>query len=652
MITKYRSDIDGLRAVAVLSVILFHFFPTKFPGGFIGVDVFFVISGYLISQIIIQELSLKQFSFINFYIKRINRIFPSLIIVLLTSLLAGYFLLFKYELQELLKNIFTSSFFLSNYFYIAETGYFSKSSELNPIMHTWSLCIEEQFYLIWPLLLFLFSKNSKITFRFLILITTISFIFNLFFVYIDQISTFYSLDTRLWELSMGGILAFYKLQTSNFKLQTFSKFSSLIGFLTIILSILFISQQAIFPGFLALFPCVGTLMIISSDKKSLINKYILSNKYLVNIGLISYPLYLWHWPIISYFKIINSGQVTEYEKITSIIFCFVLAICTYIFIEKPIKKIKRNGRLSLLLVILLFTTASLSYLLSKNLPQRLNLRIAHYELNKPKFHKIETNDNSCPKNLSVEHCLVKFPSKDPTIAIIGDSHANMLYYGFSNSFAKIGENLIFLGKNRCLPFLDYKGGQVGEKETCQKNITEALNYSVNSKTIKKIILASRGPLYIYGKGLNEPDLNVEISLINKPEIKDFAKVYELAFSQTLNFLVNSKKQIIFISDNPELGFNPLTCFKRPFSTNPAKSPCAIERKEYEQRTKLVLELNNKIMLQYPSVLLFDQANHLCDSEFCYAVLNDVLLYRDDDHLSYEGANFIGSKFIDFLKSTN
>ncbi len=357
---KYRSDIDGLRAVAVLAVVIFHAFPNLIQGGFTGVDVFFVISGFLISTIIFENLDKRTFSFTEFYSRRIRRIFPALILVLVASFAFGLFVLSADAFNQLGKHIAGGASFISNLVLWNEAGYFDNSAETKPLLHLWSLGVEEQFYIIWPLLLW-FSWKCK--FNLLIvtfIVASISFLLNINEIKQDPIATFYLPQTRFWELLCGSLLAWVSIYKkgifTNIKNRIDNFFSSLIskdkpesdgkivantlsiiGTLLLVYGFWQINKELSFPGKWALIPVLGTMLIIAGGTKAWINRTILSNKVVVWFGLISFPLYLWHWPILSFGRIYHNEIPTIQFRLIAILISVLFAWLTVKIIEKPFR---------------------------------------------------------------------------------------------------------------------------------------------------------------------------------------------------------------------------------------------------------------------------------------------------------------------------
>jgi len=349
---KYRSDIDGLRAVAVLAVVIFHGFPNFIGSGFIGVDIFFVISGFLISSIVLENLQNGTFSFVDFYSRRIKRIFPSLALVLITCLLFGWFALLADELNQLGKHTAAGAGFISNLVLWREAGYFDNSAETKPLLHLWSLGIEEQFYIAWPLLLWL-TWRSKLSLIFIIVVgAMISFALSVNGVKADPIASFYSPQTRFWELMVGSLLAWLSAHSINLNfcnrknlssviwlgiIKKASNLSSIIGLLLLVFGFWKIEKTFSFPGQWALIPVFGAALIILGGPSAWVNRTILSNKLLVWVGLVSFPLYLWHWPILSFGRIIYNETPSLEFRLIAVFVSFLLAWLTLKIVEKPFR---------------------------------------------------------------------------------------------------------------------------------------------------------------------------------------------------------------------------------------------------------------------------------------------------------------------------
>ncbi|MET3391961.1 peptidoglycan/LPS O-acetylase OafA/YrhL [Variovorax sp. 1140] len=341
---KYRPDIDGLRAIAVGSVLAYHAFPSLLPGGFIGVDIFFVISGFLITTILLQSLAAGDFSYRDFYARRIRRIFPALVLVLLATLAFGWYVLLPVEFSQLGKQTTGGAAFFANLVFLGEAGYFDATAETKPLLHLWSLGIEEQFYIFWPLLLGLAWRKRWPILRVTLAVATVSFLVNVLTVQPHRAAAFYSPLSRAWELMAGGLLAVMQLQAAAAAGQgqaggrVWKKhLQSIVGIALIVLGLFMTRSTKAFPGWWALLPVLGAASCIAAGPGGVLNKYLLSNRVMVWIGLISYPLYLWHWPLLSYARIVTGGEPPLQLRVVLVVASIVLAWATYRFLERFVK---------------------------------------------------------------------------------------------------------------------------------------------------------------------------------------------------------------------------------------------------------------------------------------------------------------------------
>jgi len=333
----YRPEIDGLRAIAVLSVIFFHSGFNFFSGGYIGVDIFFVISGYLITKIIVEELSRDNFSLKNFYIRRSRRILPALFFTVFLTMIMGLWIMDPADLLDLAKTILSVISFSSNIFLYFQDGYFDAAIEDNPLFHTWSLAVEEQYYLVIPLLLgFLWRFKTSLVFYAILVLTILSLLFAELIVRSDQMFAFFQLPTRFWELGVGSIISFMEFRGVAVKKQL-KNFLSLLGLSLIFYSIIFFNKHSPVPGFLTLIPIIGTGLVIFSSKNTLTSK-ILSLKLFVGIGLISYSAYLIHQPIFAFVRIYRFGDMHPGIYYQAIIITLLLAFLCWKLIENPFRK--------------------------------------------------------------------------------------------------------------------------------------------------------------------------------------------------------------------------------------------------------------------------------------------------------------------------
>ena len=441
--STYRPDIDGLRAIAVLAVVLFHGFPQTFRGGFIGVDVFFVLSGYLISRIIFEQLNQGTFDFFDFYARRIKRIFPALLIVLAAAYVAGWFTLLADEYGQLGQHIAAGAAFISNFVLWGESGYFDNSAHTKPLLHLWSLGIEEQFYIVWPLLLWLASKLRFPLFALTCILAALSFYLNVTGIKSDAVATFYSPQTRIWELLIGSGLAWCALYKKDrladvaifidkccrrqktvvdpLRVRTrMANVLSCVGFILLIYSLIRFNRDLQFPGKWALIPVLGTAFILAAGPLAWLNTKILSNKVLVWFGLISYPLYLWHWPLLSFAWIVDASPPSLLARLGLIALSVALAWLTYRLIERPIRFGKHGSlKVSLLIVVMLtLGGVGLGTYYERGFPFRKNVKQAD-ALYTSEARTIEAKLVSGYRNY-----LGGEPSQSskPVVLIVGDSY--------------------------------------------------------------------------------------------------------------------------------------------------------------------------------------------------------------------------------------
>ena len=652
---KYRTDIDGLRAIAILSVVGFHAFPNWITGGFVGVDIFFVISGFLISSIIISSLQKGTFSFKEFYARRVKRIFPALILVMTVCYAFGWFALLPGEYGQLGKHIAAGAGFVSNLIFWQEAGYFDNAAQTKPLLHLWSLGIEEQFYIIWPLLLYSAWKRR---FNFLVLafvIVALSFTASVILRWSDPDQDFYSPLTRFWELLMGSILAhlalketglWYKVteMTTSCKTYVAAKLGidslcnaqSILGALLLGIAVILVTNKMAFPGWLALLPTAGTYLIISAGPHAWLNRKVLSHRVMVWFGLISYPLYLWHWPLLSFARIMEGTKPSINIRLPAIVLALVLAWLTYRLVENPLRFGKQNRAKIIGLVLLMIIMAcvgDLTYVdngLRFRMPQN-TLEISD-ELNLSPFAKW-----SACSNESDNSCHILDPSRKPDIAVIGDSHAGVLASGFAKLGGDHQENIVIRSTiNGCSPFFE-----ISDDCGFAKIINRALEDAISSTSIKKIILSGYAQVHINGLIADRNDnINGNLSF---EDAKTNVVKFESSMRSTLQRLMSSGKEVFYIVDVPELDFRPSECFFfRPvvLPGYKAKTPCAIDRQAFNERNAGYHRIIAKERAEFPTVRFINAYSYLCDSKLCYGAIDGKLLYTDFHHLSPEGSRYL------------
>lgn len=491
-LSNYRADIDGLRAIAVLSAVGFHAFPSWVKGGFTGVDIFFVISGFLISTIIFSNLERNSFSFFEFYSRRIKRIFPALLLVLAASFTIGWFVLLAPDFKQLGKHIAAGAGFVSNIVLWQESGYFDNTATTKPLLHLWSLGIEEQFYIIWPLLLWLGWKKRLNLLYLTLVIAIISFTLNIKGIYSDAIATFYSPQTRFWELLMGSTLAYTTLYKPNLFAKVQKKIDSrlvhifpkktpeqssnklrniqsILGIILLLLGIFVVTKESNFPGWIAILPTLGTVLIISAGTQAWLNRTVLSNRVFVWFGLISYPLYLWHWSLLSFTHILGINASRE-VRIAAVLISMVLAWLTYSLLEKPMRFGKHNKEKTITLAVLMAIIGCIGYNcykqdgFGKRFPPIIQ-EITEYSYDYEKEYRYGTcflRPEQSYKALNT--CKTTIDESKRTILLWGDSHAAHLYPGYKAVF---GEkfNIVQRTASLCPPI---RGMSIKDRPYCRE----------------------------------------------------------------------------------------------------------------------------------------------------------------------------------------
>lgn len=454
---NYRSEIDGLRALAVLPVILFHAGFTVFSGGFVGVDVFFVISGYLITSIILSEKEAGTFSIINFYERRARRIMPALFFVLLICIFFAWAWLLPSEMKDFSKSIRDVSIFMSNIFFYRQSGYFDTAAELKPLLHTWSLAVEEQYYLFFPLLIISLWKNGrKYTPYVLFAIMAMSLMYAQYKVGVNTNAAYFLLPSRLWELMIGSLLA-YVVVNKHLNLRG-NQYASIIGLTLILFAVFFFNRSTPFPSIYALLPTVGTALIIAYASPATYVGKLLSNKFFVNIGLISFSAYLWHQPIFAFARHRSLTEPSNWLLAMLTILAFVFAYFSWRFVEVPFRNKQYFNRKQIFYFTGLFSVFFLAFGLTGKATNGFEGRLPNEQLKLLSFEKYEFSSvyrlNVCfldAKQNSAEFSKIcDGNTKAKSTLIWGDSHAAALYFGLQLEM----DNVMQYTASGCPPIKD------------------------------------------------------------------------------------------------------------------------------------------------------------------------------------------------------
>lgn len=492
---KYRSDIAGLRAVAVLPILLFHAGVNALPGGFIGVDVFFVISGFLITSIICHEMDAGVFSQIEFYRRRVARIVPALSLVLISTLIAGYFLLLPFEMRDLGKSVASAALFVSNFFFMFKADYFGGAAESKPLLHTWSLAVEEQFYIFYPIGIYIIKRWAAKMLKPALCIGVLSSLALAFLLnYIKPDAAFYLIPSRAWELGAGGLIAlnFFPAIRSRFAKQVIA----VGGLAAIILGCFLVTSELPFPAPWALVPVIGTVLLIAYGQGA-ITSHLLSAPPMTFIGDISYSTYLWHWPVITFYRLLTGNELDLPETVALVSVSIALAWLTYLLVERPSLKKFRNGTplpVALGGLGVLVSVAVLALLASINsdrfgrYPAEIG-RIASYasytETQEYKYQYFDRDQClEASRNNGASTCL-RYSADKRNVLIFGDSHATQYWRAFSEKYAD--DNVMKASTSGCRPTVHTYG-----LEKCTEMVNFVLAQLLRDPApVQSVVLAGR-----------------------------------------------------------------------------------------------------------------------------------------------------------------
>ena len=633
--SPYRPDIDGLRAVAILSVLVFHAFPGYLPGGFVGVDVFFVISGFLISGIILKDLGRGRFSFADFYARRVARIFPALILVLTACLAFGWFVLLPDEYVQLGKHTVAGAAFMSNLLLWHQSGYFDVSAQSKPLLHLWSLGIEEQFYILWPLTLVLLWKRTRRVLPAIILLALASFSLNALLVSRVPSLTFYFPFTRVWELLIGGALAQFTLQRGTLWSTAVTNVVAGVGSLLIVLSLILINESRAFPGWWALLPTIGTALLIAAGPQSWINRKLLSAPVCVFIGLISYPLYLWHWPILVYLKLIADSDFSlsparlNFLKAVALALSGLLAWATWRFWELPIRdpnRMPRRLRVRRLASGMCAMTAVAALSVTNVITARLDnpsvMRIvqAFGDWDYP------SSDNFMKADF-VSHDI---RSKSGRVTLfVSDSHMEQ-YWPRVKAAIQNNPNLataVFATSSGCLPFPEVNRAKPGF--ACPK-FYKYWTAQADQNDVSTVVIGAAWELYFIGEYRGDPIPRDHLTVAGRPAKKADIDEAWAGFESEIGSLIRSGKRVIILSSSPEAAsFNPRAMFSR---FNGFNRPSPVKKADFN---RFIAPIEDRLIqvANRTGATLIRPADYFCEAETCPATdANGDPLYQDDQHL--------------------
>lgn len=659
-IQGYRPDIDGLRAFAVLAVVTFHAFPATVRGGFLGVDVFFAISGYLICGILLRELEAGSFSFLQFYSRRVRRIFPALLLVLAALLPLGWHMLLPDEYAALGKHILGGATFSSNLLLWSEAGYFDAAAKAKPLLHLWSLGIEEQFYIFFPLLLWACAKRHFRLITIILFLTLLSFLDNIYLHTIDRTADFYSPLARVWELLAGaGLCAALRQESTQRVLlradklcasllysparpndgRSLSLALAVTGFCLLGVGLLLARQTTPWPGYEAVLPILGALCLMAAGPHNAVSATVLCNRVSVFVGRISYPLYLWHWPLLSLAFIQRGGLTadTRLLRVGLVLLSFALAVATYLLVEKPIRfgqSARRAKVWGLVAGMALMAGAGGTIYGLAGLPERAKFReiaAALQQLERPPRQDAAGLAYTGIRTEQLLYCRYTDARARETVAIVGDSHASSAYVGVARLGTRESFNSVLLGW--WIP-----GGAIWRPDDFRKYSGVIFNILQRKKEIRKVFLVTRGMIYI-----TSVDNAGDRAGVPRQEPPVGEDNYKKSLQEFIDMLRAVGKEVFVVAENPELLADPRDYINRNTTVAQLKNNFLhVPKSDVLSRQQAYLDIlaNIKDATVIPTIDAF------CPTEQCTVFSADGLpLYYDDDHLSVAGSIFQAEQIL-------
>lgn len=631
--TRFRTDINGLRAIAVVSVVFFHFGVTGFSGGFVGVDIFFVISGFLMTGIVARGIDKDNFSFIDFYLARARRIIPALFFIAVVLLIIGWFYLSPNDYSKLSKEVDRAVLFLSNNYFFKKSGYFDPNSHERLLLHTWSLSVEWQFYILYPVLLVFLSKlGLKAIPKIIALFFVTSFSYSVFKSYEDPSYAFYMLPSRAWEMFLGG-LVYYVNKQGGYSLNRYACYY--LGVISIIVSIFFYNPETIWPGFAALLPTIGTALIIYAGKES----FLTGNFVFKKLGEWSYSIYLWHWPLVV------ALLLFDFDKSASVVIglislSVVLGALSYFYIENPSRRfLTSNSRVFVFLLILVPIIALLigakfirEY---QGVPDRLPENVfAVFDQANNKYYELE----KCHNNKDKTEC--SYGDGDLGAIVIGDSHAMSIMWGVVGALN--GYRVLDWTKSGC-PTISNIQTKSKEPSGCSTFLSSKFNTLSDFPGVP-VFLTNRFSSYLVGfneylSGSEPPNLYFDESYDGFSDAY-INEVYN-GYIDTLCSLTETNP-VYILKSTPELKLNVPEVMGRSLLAGKEKR-ISVSLVEYQERNEIALRLLDEVASKC-NIKLLDPIPYLCDGERCYGDVDGMPIFFDDDHLNMRGSELLRPLF--------
>ena len=643
---KYRPDIDGLRCLAIVPVVLYHAGAPYFPGGFVGVDIFFVISGFLITSIIRHEIRNNSFTIVGFYERRCRRILPALVTVIAVCFVAGYFTMLPGQYADFAGSAMAAFLFVSNGFFWRQTGYFAPVAEWMPLLNTWSLAVEEQYYVVFPLFMLMVRRWRVV--RQLVVIGIVfagSFLLSAYGAHHHPSAAFYLTPFRAWELLLGVLVAYWP--SPNLRSRWLRELGSFAGLLMLVVPVAVYDAQTPFPGIAAAVPCLGTgmLLILGQMGPSFI-KSVLGNRVLVFIGLISYSLYLWHWPVFVFLRLrFVQTQLSPDLSTLGTLFSFVLAGVCWRLVETPFRRkdtfdrsrIFRYSGTSVLLVI----SIAAAVFISAGIPTRVSPEVLAFE---KATEDVDPLRDPCRGRVNEPTCGFGGNDADPiSFALWGDSHAAAFRPALEEVMKGSGRRGTLLWLGGCAPLLGTRTANELGVDECTEYRERVVDFLTDpDNSIGAVFLSARWS--VYATGILTEVGGSYVQLIEDDQSQELGpqenrRVFTRALKRTVDTLRAAHKEIVIVGDVPAVGWDVPTILALS-AQHHADLPRPMSRRETEEKHDFV----DRVFLEMAKQgdITFVPVWDLLCSGHCLIVIDNRPIYSDDGHLSLFGAqSFLG-----------
>ena len=673
---KYRREIDGLRAIAVIPVILFHAGFTPFRGGFVGVDVFFVISGYLITTLILTEKEQGKFSLLDFYARRARRIIPALFLIMLISAFCSWFFLAPFHMKDFSVSLVAVSLFSSNLYFWQGAGYWGAANELKPLLHTWSLAVEEQYYVLFPLFLILMWRFRKCWILIsLVLIAAASLLCSQWAAFNAPAGNFFLLPTRAWELAVGAVVAFYFLYRRRVvrTLQSNRAIDELLAWLGLSFigyAVFAFDEHTPFPGVYALIPTIGTALIIMFSSTNTLAGKLLGSTIPVGVGLVSYSAYLWHQPLLVFARHKSLHEPSSLLLAVLSIASFALAFASWRYVEVPVRRSRVFSNRQILSFTAMGSIMFILFGFNGYLTEGYRNRIDKTLVDSLASARTRgTNEGLCKTSPATsksanDYCVL-VDGKSKYALLYGDSHAETLAYAARKAFTGTGLGLLLATASACPPVRGVYRADSRDRRACYETNNRVYEYIEQNPKIEYVVLAARWTLGMEGtrfdnrEGGIEPGRKPHLDVVSNgrylyQEDGDRREAIARAYVDSIKSLLDSGKKVILVYPVPEAGWNVPDYISRYYWVDSDsvfyESTASTSYEVFKKRNKRTIDALDGIRPDDKLIRILPE-KLFCDNDLpgrCITQKDGVLFYRDDNHLTDEGARILLERVISRL----